>query len=173
MSNEEKSYLEERFKAKTQAWVQAENGYKRRPRNAEAQKAKRQAQIDGLMGNKAFSTKERLKQDSLIKNLLDKGIFVKSRSVDIYILRRHIDPEINRCAFLCKKKLFNKKKVLRNRIRRVIKEAYRQIKYLLPTGYDIIILASNITAKTKSSFLEQEVLYAIKKAIDKHNKVLS
>ena len=63
--------------------------------------------------------------------------------------------------------LYNKKVVLRNRFKRLLREAYRKTKHLLLPGYDIVILATNIKKNTKSSAVEEEIANAFKKCIKK------
>lgn len=119
------------------------------------------------MSLNSLSKKERLKKNSLIKAVFDKGLCYKHKSVTLYILKRTSDTGINRCAFICRKALYDKKAVLRNRFRRVLREAYRKTKNLLPKGYDIVILATHIKKNTKSTLIESEISDVFKKCFKK------
>jgi len=101
------------------------------------------------MGLNSFPLKERLKKNDAIKAVLDNGICYRAKSVNIYILKKTIGdgrdrPLLNRAAFICKKSLHQKKAVLRNRIRRMLREAYRKTKHVLPAGLDIVIVATRV-----------------------------
>src|SRR4030042_2840160 len=91
-----------------------------------------------------FSKRERLRKNTLIRNVFDKGVLYRARSIDLYLLKRDEEPGVNRCAFICRRGLHQKKSVLRNRIRRILREAYRKTKHGLPAGYDIIIIAKSV-----------------------------
>jgi len=110
----------------------------------------------------SFSKKESLKKNGAIKAVLDNGICLRAKSVNVYILKK---PEsgFNKAAFICKKALHQKKSVLRNRVRRILREAYRKTKYILPAGHDIIIVGTRITRNTLSAEIEREVLDVFKK----------
>jgi len=114
------------------------------------------------MKKESFLRKERLKKNDSIKAVLDNGVCFKSRSVNIYILKRP-DAEANKAAFICKKALHQNKAILRNRVRRVLKEAYRRKKSIFPAGHDIVIVGVKIAAETKSSVIEREILDVFKK----------
>ena len=85
-----------------------------------------------------------LKNNVLRKNSDFNAIYKKGRSVgDRYLvlfLRENGLP-YNRTGFLASKKVGNS--VKRNRAKRLMKESYRAISYMLPEGYDFIIIARN------------------------------
>ena len=114
------------------------------------------------MGLNSFSIKEHLKKSNSIKAVLDKGTCFRSKTINVCLLKR-IDSDINRAAFVCKKNLCQKKAVLRNRFRRILKEAYRKSKYSLPPGHDIVIVGTRVTKDTKSLEIEKEITHAFKK----------
>lgn len=124
------------------------------------------------MNKESFSRKESLKKSGSIKAVLDNGICHKSKLVNVYILKRQ-GIDINKAAFICKKTLHQKKSVLRNRIRRILKEAYRQTKYILPAGHDIVIIGTKITPKTLSTEIKREILDVFQKYIKKYYNILS
>lgn len=125
-----------------------------------------QGPVRQKMDKKSFSRKERLKKNGAIKAVLDKGICYKSRSINVYIFKRS-EAGINRAAFICKKAVHQKKAVLRNRVRRVLREAYRNTKHIFPAGHDITIIGTRITRNTLSSDIEREILDVFKKHIKK------
>jgi len=114
------------------------------------------------MNINSFSKKESLKKSSAIKAVLDNGICFRAKSVNIYILKKP-GSGFNKAAFICKKALHQKKSVLRNRIRRILREAYRKTKHILLTGHDIIIIGTRITKETLSVEIEKEILDVFKK----------
>ncbi len=115
----------------------------------------------------SFAKEERLKKNNQINRVFDKGIAFRVRSINIYLLKRENGSTINRAAFIIKKNLYNKKIVLRNRFKRVLREAYRSVRHLLPGGYDIVILARNIKKHTSAVDLEKEIADVFKKRIKK------
>ncbi|MDP2921353.1 MAG: ribonuclease P protein component [Candidatus Omnitrophota bacterium] len=124
------------------------------------------------MGLNSFPLKERLKKNDAIKAVLDNGVFHRARSVNIYILKKAVGDGLkpsptNRAAFICKKSLHQKKSVLRNRIRRILREAYRNTKRILPTGFDIVIVATKVNQSTLSTAIEREIHDVFKKYTDK------
>ncbi|MDO8603437.1 MAG: ribonuclease P protein component [Candidatus Omnitrophota bacterium] len=106
--------------------------------------------------------KERLKKSDAIKAVFDKGVCYKSGLINVYILKRP-DVDINKAAFICKKILHQKKSVLRNRIRRILREAYRKTSHCLPAGNDIVIIGTKITKDTLSTEIERELAGVFKK----------
>ena len=114
------------------------------------------------MNKEYFLRKERLKKNDAIKAVLDNGLCCKARSVNVYVLKRPC-ADINRAAFICKKALHQKKSVLRNRVRRVIREAYRKTSHILPVGYDIVIVGTRFNKDTGSVEIEREILDVFKK----------
>jgi len=114
------------------------------------------------MGLNSFSRAEHLKKSEDIKTVLDKGVCYKSGLVNIYILKR-LDADTNKAAFICKKVLHQKKTVLRNRIRRILKEAYRTTSCFLSAGNNIVIIGTKITKDTLSTEIEKELTSVFKK----------
>ena len=114
------------------------------------------------MSANSFLIKERLKKNNAIKTVLDHGVCRKSKSINVYVFKRP-DFGVNKAAFICKKALHQKKSVLRNRVRRILREAYRKTKHILPAGHDIIIVGTRITKDTLSVAIEREVLDVFKK----------
>lgn len=118
------------------------------------------------MSANSFSSKERLKKNDAIKTVLDNGICRRSKSINVYILKRP-DDSINKIAFICKKALHQKKSVLRNKVRRFLREAYRKTKYILPAGHDIVIVGTRMNKGAPSTDIEREVRDVFEKYIKK------
>ena len=53
--------------------------------------------------------------------------------------------------------------VKRNRAKRLMKESYRAISYMLPEGYDFIIIARNTICGKKCAEVEKSLLSAFKR----------
>ncbi len=111
----------------------------------------------------SFTRKEHLKKNSLIRAVFDKGIPFKAKFITVYILKSKTDTQPNRVAFIIRKRLYDKSSVLRNRFRRVLREAYRSTKHLLSGGHDLIILGATLKKNTKSSAIERELRDVFKK----------
>ena len=164
---EKKPYQEKSFKTKEKARIQTQDAYCQRQGYPKTPTEKRPKNAERLMRPHSFARKERLKKASLISGVFDKGVFLKGRLVNIYLLKRDTDLPVNRAAFIIKKNLHNKKLVLRNRFRRLLREAYRKTKHLLPQGYDIVILAKNVKPHTSSVLLEEDLANVFKKYVEK------
>lgn len=115
------------------------------------------------MKKSSFTRKEHLKKNSLIRAVFDKGIPFKAKFITVYILKSKTDTQTNRVAFIIQKRLYDKNSVLRNRFRRVFREAYRSTKHLLSGGHDLIILGATIKKDTKSPVIEKELKDVFKK----------
>ena len=124
------------------------------------------------MDKKTLSVKEHLKKNDDIKSVFDNGVLFRGRLVSVFITQRAGLP-INRAAFVIKKSLYNKKTVLRNRFRRIIRESYRNSKFLLLPGHDIVILANRLNNKTKSTDIEKELRNVFKKYTKEDNNIIS
>ena len=68
----------------------------------------------------------------------------------------------NRKAFLASKKVGNA--VLRNRARRLMKEAFRQTEETLPKGYDLLFIARNTIKDRKLADVKESIEAAYKRA---------
>ena len=105
-----------------------------------------------------------LKNNVLRTNSDFNAIYKKGRSVgDRYLvlfLRENGLP-YNRTGFLASKKVGNS--VKRNRAKRLMKESYRAISYMLPEGYDFIIIARNTICGKKCAEVEKSLLSAFKR----------
>lgn len=114
-----------------------------------------------------------VKENHLYNKAYSKGKKFFGRFVRVYVLKdlkakkiMLANPEkkyLNRLGLAVSKK--NGSAVVRNRIKRIIREGYRVIENeeLLYTGYLIIISAKNEAAEAKSTDIERELRYAFKK----------
>ncbi len=93
-------------------------------------------------------------------DLFRKGRSAGSRYVVVICLRNGLDN--NRKAFLASKKVGNS--VLRNRARRLMKEAFRKTEADLPTGYDILLIARNTITEAKCEDVRKSLDVAFKRA---------
>ena len=125
------------------------------------------------MKKASFIKKERLKKNSSIKHVFDKGVPFKTRLINVYILKKDTGALVNRAGFIIRRRLYNNKTVLRNRFRRILREAYRNTKHLLPPGHDIVILAGSIDKSTKTGAIDRELRSIFEKYSKKYNNILS
>ena len=114
-----------------------------------------------------------VKENHLYNKAYSKGKRFFGRFVRVYVLKdlkakrvMLANPEkkyINRLGISVSKK--NGSAVVRNRIKRIIREGYRALEReeLLHTGYLIIIAAKNEAADVKSTDIERELRYGFAK----------
>lgn len=124
------------------------------------------------MNKKTLSVRERLKKNDDIKRVFDKGVSFRGRLVSVFI-KQNTGLPVNRAAFIIRKSLYKKKTVFRNRFRRIIREGYRNSKFLLLSGHDIVILANRLDHKTKSTEIEKELCNVFKKYTKENNNIIS
>ena len=102
-----------------------------------------------------------------------KGKKVVGRNIIVYVLKDYLSEKlrlenpqkknINRVGLTVTKK--NGKAVVRNRIKRIIREAYRQTdtEYNIKKGYLIVIVAKMTAADKKTGDIKKDLIYAMKK----------
>ena len=93
---------------------------------------------------------ESLKKNYQFRIVYNKGKSVANKSIVLFALKNGED--VNRFGVSVSKKIGNA--VVRNRVRRRLKESYRRIEAQLPRGYDMIALAR--LPITEVSFAELE-----------------
>ncbi len=97
-----------------------------------------------------------LKENYLFRRLYRKGASSANRFLVMYCLKNK--RQFNRLGLTVSIKLG--KAVKRNRIKRLIKEAYRLNEYKLKTGYDIIIVARSRALSAAYTDIENSLLKA-------------
>ena len=102
-----------------------------------------------------------LKQNSDFRRAYGKGKSFSDPALVTYVLR-------NNRAGICRMGITTSKKigtaVDRNRCRRIIRAAYRQLSPQLNGGYDIVFVARSKTKYLKSTDIERIMLYQLHKA---------
>jgi len=89
--------------------------------------------------------KRKLSKDSEFKRVFSEGRRIEGKNLIIFILKN--DYGFNRLGIIVKKE--TGKAVVRNKIKRRLKEAGRMLNKKLLPGYDIIILAKNNIRESK------------------------
>ena len=92
---------------------------------------------------------ESLKKNYQFRIVYNKGKSVANKAVVLFVLKNNED--INRFGVSVSKKIGNA--VVRNRIRRRLKESYRRLESGLPRGYDMIAIARAPITETPFSEL--------------------
>ncbi len=110
------------------------------------------------MGDFTFSGKERLRRETDIKTVFRDGVKLKCSGASLFVLPNGL--QYNR--FLCTFRRGFGSAVLRNRSRRISKEAYRQIKNRLDSGYDFVFLI--FSEQTSFSKRYEQLEFLFKKA---------
>ena len=90
-----------------------------------------------LRWGNCLESNERIKKSSNFKYVYSRGKSVSDRNLVLYIARNGMN--INKVGLSVSKKVGNS--VTRNRIRRLIKEAYRLNKKGFKKGYDLVFIA--------------------------------
>jgi len=93
-------------------------------------------------------------------NLYRKGKSSGSKYVVVFFVKNGLD--FSRKAFLASKKVGNS--VARNRARRLMKEAFRQLEGDLPSGYDVLFIARNTIHEAKCDDVLRSIRGIFKKA---------
>lgn len=100
-----------------------------------------------------------LKKNTDFTRVLTKGRRFLGRYLVLYVKENHLN--LNRLGIAISKKI--RKSVVRNRIKRLIRESYRLSKEDMKKGYDIVIIWKNIN----SDVLFKEVFGDLQKVLKK------
>ena len=106
-------------------------------------------------------------RNTLFKRLQSKGKSAANHELALYIQKSNAP--VNRLGITVSTKLGNA--VIRNRTKRRIKEAYRKIDNLLPSGYNFVIVARYGAINKKSTDLETSIIKLLKKTDIKVNEL--
>ena len=103
-----------------------------------------------------------LKKNYEFKNVLSKGKFYVGKQVSIYVLKNKKNINVIGIAVSTKKC----GAVLRNRIKRLIRENYRILKNDLKPGYDIVFLWTKKGEAKEANYyiIHNDLIKALKKA---------
>jgi len=101
-----------------------------------------------------FPKQDRLKNNAEFRNVFDNGIRLRSKRVTIYALENGLPH--TRVGMAVGKKTGNSPR--RNRIRRVLREAFRLNRGLLSTSFDLVILPGRAWQEISLSEVEPEIV---------------
>ena len=102
---------------------------------------------------------ERIKKNSQFRFIYSRGKSYSNDKLVLYIFRNK--KNINRIGLSVSKKVG--KSVLRNRIKRLIREGYRLNKNMYKRGYDLIFIARVGSKNANFKDIEKSVIYLMKK----------
>lgn len=106
-------------------------------------------------------------------NLYKKGRSIVSKSVVIYVKKNGLP--YNRFGITAGKKVGNA--VMRNRAKRIIRQAYRENEILFPLGIDIIFVARKSATEVKSDYLSayirNNVISTVRSIFDCFNSIIT
>ncbi len=101
-----------------------------------------------------------IKENRTFSYLYRRGKFISSDCLILYFRNNRF--ENNRLGITVTKKVG--KAVIRNRVRRRIKEAYREIERIIPSSYDFVIVARSTAAEVDYNKILSALKYLFKKA---------
>ena len=104
---------------------------------------------------------EAIKLNKEFKSLYYRGGCQVSRRVVFYYRKNKRLNDINRLGLTVSKKVGNA--VMRNRVRRLIKENWRLREDLISTGYDIVIVARAASAGATYAEIGKDIDYLLRK----------
>lgn len=119
----------------------------------------------GVMRYK-FTKRERLKNEDF-KPVLKEGVYSRSKYLIMYVKKNGL--AFNRLGIMISKVV--KKAVIRNRLKRLVREAFRTSKGELPNGYDIIVLPNFNLPDLSVSMLKNGLIMLLRRIHLKEGKV--
>lgn len=105
---------------------------------------------------------EAIKLNKEFKSLYYRGGCYVSKRVVIYLRKNKYNKDINRLGLTVSKKIGNA--VVRNKVRRRLKEIYRLKEDMLPSGYDFVIVARSTAADATYAELDKDMNYILRKS---------
>jgi ribonuclease P protein component len=106
-------------------------------------------------------SKNRLKKERDFQQVIRNGKYLSSDLISIKFFSNSIGT--TRIGFIVSKKI-SKKAVLRNRIKRILRESTRRYLDKIKEGYDIIIIAKEKMKEIESNEVIKEMEYLLNKA---------
>ncbi len=104
---------------------------------------------------------QRIKKNTDFQLVFNHGKSTANRQFVIYILKKNNQANF-RIGLSVSKKIGNA--VTRNRIKRLIREAFKEIKAELPTNYDFVIIARKPTANMDFHQVKSSIIHILKLA---------
>jgi ribonuclease P protein component len=101
-----------------------------------------------------MNKEERVRKNSHFRYIYNRGKSLSNSSLVMYITKNN--KNLNRIGISVSKKVG--KSVVRSRVKRLIKESYRNNKQLFKKGYDIIYIARVGTSKLKYDDFQKSIL---------------
>ncbi len=102
---------------------------------------------------------ERIRKNSHFRYVYSRGKSYSNSSLIMYITRNN--KKLNRVGFSVSKKVG--KSVVRSRVKRLIRESYRNNKDMIVKGYDIVFIARSRASELGYHEIEKSVISLIKK----------
>ncbi|MGM0501535.1 MAG: ribonuclease P protein component [Bacillota bacterium] len=96
---------------------------------------------------------EKLKKTYQFKNVYNNGKSYANRFVVLYVLKNN--KQTNRIGYSVSKKIG--KAVVRNRVKRLLREAYRNNKDRIEKGFDLVFIARNPIINASYQQIEQAI----------------
>ncbi|NLE04691.1 MAG: ribonuclease P protein component [Crenarchaeota archaeon] len=100
-----------------------------------------------------------LKNNNEFLKIYKKGRFYAARNIVLYVMKNRVN--LNRLGITVSKKFG--KSVKRNRIKRLIRENYRQYEDLIKVGYDIVFVARKNEYMPDYFDIKKEIKYLLRK----------
>jgi ribonuclease P protein component len=107
-----------------------------------------------------MATLHKLKKNYEFKKVYNEGRYYVEKYVVMYIIKN--DSALNKIGFSASKKVGNS--VVRNRVKRRMKEAYRKYGNNTKAGYDIVFTARVGSGSADYAMIEKNIISILKKA---------
>ncbi|MEW6355544.1 MAG: ribonuclease P protein component [Planctomycetota bacterium] len=110
-------------------------------------------------GQFTFSKRDRLKNNVEFRKVFDNGVRLRGKRLTIYALENGLPN--SRLGLAVGKKVGNAAR--RNRIRRVLREAFRLNRAILPRGFDLVITPGRDLGEASLSAVQPDVVHLFEK----------